>query len=58
VAALVNTFLEPPDDICALADAPQVGDLSYLVNPRSIVALARIAEGDTVSSRTESDSQH
>jgi isoamylase len=54
----LDTFLEPPDDIGALADAPQVGDLSYLVNPRSIVALARIAEGDTVSSRTESDSQH
>jgi isoamylase len=54
----LNTFLEPPDDICALADAPQVGDLSYLVNPRSIVALARMAEGDMVNSRTDFDSPH
>jgi hypothetical protein len=44
VAALVTHILEPPDDICAIADAPQVGDLSYLVNPCSIVALARIGE--------------
>jgi hypothetical protein len=52
----LDTFLEPPDGICAFADAPQVGDLSYLVNPRSIVTLARIGEAHPTTSRTESDS--
>jgi isoamylase len=41
----LDTFLEPPDDICAFSNAPPVGSSCYLVNPRSIVALARIAAG-------------
>jgi glycogen operon protein len=41
----LDTFLEPPDDICVFSNAPLVGSSSYLVNPRSIVALARIADG-------------
>ena len=40
----LDTFLEPPDDICTFSNAPPVGSSSYLVNPRSIVALARIAD--------------
>lgn len=40
----LDTFLEPPDDICLFSNAPPVGDPSYLVHPRSIVALARVAD--------------
>ena len=40
----LDTFLEAPDDICPISNAPLVAGPSYLVNPRSIVALARIAE--------------
>jgi isoamylase len=40
----LNTFLESPDDICPISSAPLVAGSTYLVNPRSIVALARIAE--------------
>jgi len=39
----LDTFLEPPDDICLFSDAPPVAGASYLVNPRSIVALVRVA---------------
>jgi isoamylase len=53
----LDTFLEAPDDICPISNAPLVAGSSYLVNPRSIVALARIAEGDTAGSTTDSDSQ-
>jgi isoamylase len=52
----LDTFLEPPDEICTFSKAPPVGSSSYLVNPRSIVALARIAEAHPVTARTESDS--
>jgi len=52
----LDTFLEPPDDICTFSNAPPVTGSSYLVNPRSIVALARIAEAHPVTARTESDS--
>jgi isoamylase len=40
----LDTFLESPDDICLFSDAPPVAGSSYLVHPRSIVALARVAE--------------
>jgi glycogen operon protein len=40
----LDTFLEAPDDICPISNAPLLAGPSYLVNPRSIVALARIAE--------------
>jgi len=36
----LDTFLEPPDDVCLFSDAPPVVGSSYLVHPRSIVALA------------------
>jgi isoamylase len=36
----LDTFLEPPDDICLFSNAPPVVGSSYLVQPRSIVALA------------------
>ena len=39
----LDTFLETPDDVCQPSNAPVVTGSSYLVNPRSIVALARIA---------------
>ena len=39
----LDTFLEPPDDICLFSSAPPVAGSYYLVNPRSIVALARTA---------------
>ena len=39
----LDTFLEPPDDICLFSDAPPVAGSSYLVHPRSIVALVRVA---------------
>jgi isoamylase len=40
----LDTFLEPPDDVFLFTSAPPVQGLSYFVNPRSIAALARIAE--------------
>jgi isoamylase len=40
----LDTFLESPDDICPISSAAPVAGSTYLVNPRSIVALARIAE--------------
>ena len=40
----LDTFLEPPADICLFSDAPPVAGTSYLVHPRSIVALARVAD--------------
>jgi isoamylase len=40
----LDTFLEAPDDICPISNAPLVAGSSYVVNPRSIAALARIAE--------------
>jgi isoamylase len=40
----LDTFLEAPHDICAISNAVLVAGASYLVNPRSIVALACIAE--------------
>jgi isoamylase len=39
----LDTFLEPPDDICLFSDAPPLAGSSYLVHPRSIVALVRVA---------------
>jgi isoamylase len=50
----LDTFLEAPNDICAFTAAPSLEGFSYLVKPRSIVALARVAEdtADTASSQT------
>jgi glycogen operon protein len=39
----LDTFLESPDDVCLFSNAPPVAGSSYLVHPRSIVALARVA---------------
>jgi isoamylase len=38
----LDTFLEPPDDICLFSNAPPIDGSSYLVQPRSIVALVRV----------------
>jgi glycogen operon protein len=35
----VDTYLEPPDDICEVAKAPLVHGSTYVVNPRSVVLL-------------------
>jgi len=40
----LDTFSEPPDDICLLSNARPVAGSSYLVHARSVVALARMAE--------------
>jgi len=40
----LDTSLEPPADIYLFSDAPPVAGTSYLVHPRSIVALARVAD--------------
>ena len=40
----LDTFLEPPDDICLFSNAPPIDGSSYLVQPRSIVALVRVAD--------------
>ena len=36
----IDTFLEPPEDICAWTDAPVVEGLKYSVEPRSLVLLS------------------
>ncbi|HWC17012.1 MAG TPA: glycogen debranching protein GlgX [Terriglobales bacterium] len=38
----LDTFLEPPDDVCLFSNAPPIAGSSYLVQPRSIVALVRL----------------
>ena len=35
----VDTYLEPPDDVCEVANAPLVHGSTYVVNPRSVVLL-------------------
>jgi glycogen operon protein len=35
----VDTYLDPPDDICGWADAPRLEGSTYLVQPRSTVML-------------------
>jgi isoamylase len=37
---LLDTFREPPDDICDLFDAPALQGPTYVVQPRSVVLLA------------------
>lgn len=54
----LDTSLQAPDDICTFSNAPLLEGSSYLVNPRSIVALARIAEARSVNSSTEFVSQN
>jgi isoamylase len=41
----LDTFFESPDDICLFSDARPVARSSYLVHPRSVVALVRGTEG-------------
>jgi glycogen operon protein len=38
----LDTFREPPDDICLFSNAPPIAGSAYLVQPRSIVALMRV----------------
>jgi isoamylase len=38
---IIDTFLDSPEDICEWASAPTVKDTRYLVQPRSVVLLAR-----------------
>lgn len=38
---IIDTYLESPDDICSMAQAPAVDRQTYLVQPRSVVLLAR-----------------
>jgi glycogen operon protein len=38
---IIDTYLESPDDICSMAQAPCVDRQAYLVQPRSVVLLAR-----------------
>jgi isoamylase len=54
----LDTFLEAPDDICPFSNATPVSGSSYLVKPRSIVALARIAEAHPFASGPEFDSHN
>jgi isoamylase len=35
----IDTYLDPPDDVCDLADAPQLGGSTYHAQPRSVVLL-------------------
>jgi isoamylase len=35
----IDTYLDSPDDICDLADAPQLGGSTYRAQPRSVVLL-------------------
>jgi isoamylase len=35
----IDTYLDPPDDICDFADAPQLGGSTYRAQPRSVVLL-------------------
>lgn len=35
----IDTYLDPPEDICDLADAPQLEGSSYRAQPRSVVLL-------------------
>ena len=38
---IIDTYLESPKDICNMLEAPSVGRQSYLVQPHSVVLLAR-----------------
>ncbi len=38
---IIDTYLMSPDDICSMAQAPAVDRQTYLVQPRSVVLLAR-----------------
>jgi glycogen operon protein len=35
----VDTYLDPPDDICGWTDAPKFEGWTFLVRPRSVVLL-------------------
>jgi isoamylase len=43
----IDTALASPDDIRTLDTAPAVGEATYVVQPRSVVALALALEGVT-----------
>ena len=45
----IDTALRSPDDICTWETAPIVGEASYLVQPRSVVLLARALDRATES---------
>ena len=38
---IIDTYLESPDDICGMAQATPVEHSTYLVQPHSVVVLAR-----------------
>jgi glycogen operon protein len=38
---IIDTYLESPNDICSMAQAPAVDRYSYFVQPHSVVLLAR-----------------
>jgi len=38
---IIDTYLESPEDICNMPEAPPVGRQTYLVQPHSVVLLAR-----------------
>ena len=38
---IIDTYLESPDDICSRREAPPVDRQTYLVQPHSVVLLAR-----------------
>jgi glycogen operon protein len=38
---IIDTYLESPKDICDMLAAPPVGRQTYLVQPHSVVLLAR-----------------
>jgi glycogen operon protein len=40
----VDTYLDPPDDICSWADAPELQGSTYRAQPRSVVFLVAKAE--------------
>jgi isoamylase len=42
----IDTYLDPPDDICAWADAHSLQGSTYLVQPRSTVMLLGHTRGD------------
>jgi glycogen operon protein len=44
----IDTYRESPDDICTLNEAPLIRDLSYLVQPRSLVSIIAVSQAKNV----------
>jgi glycogen operon protein len=40
----LDTYRESPDDICTLNEAPLIKDLTYLVQPRSVVSIIAVSQ--------------